>query len=264
MTLQWTEQLAWIGGAAGTVMVLLWLLQQRINDAGVVDVGWAACLGATAVFCAWTGEGEVVRRVLVGVIGGVWGGRLALHLLLDRVLSGPEDGRYQMMRERFPGRIQLVLLIFFLAQGVLVVVLSAPFVIASQNTHAGPSVFDGLGLFIWIVGLGGESIADRQLKLFKRRSANKGGVCNEGLWRYSRHPNYFFEWLMWVGYALVAVGGPAWWLAWTAPALMLLFVLKLTGIPPTEARALRSRGEAYRAYQRTTSAFVPWFPKQSN
>ncbi len=265
MTLQWTEQLVWIGGAAAVTMILLWFVQRRIKDAGVVDVGWAASLGGAAIFCAWTGDGDFVRRCIIGAIGGLWGFRLALHLLTDRVLSGPEDGRYQMMRERFAGNIQFIFLLFFLAQALLVVILAAPFIIASQSTHAGPTVFDAIGLFVWIVGLCGEVLADWQLRAFKRDPASKGRVCNVGLWRYSRHPNYFFEWLMWVAYALIGTGTGAdgAWLAWTAPALMLLFVLKLTGIPPTEARALKSRGEAYRDYQRTTSAFVPWFPKRS-
>ncbi len=261
--LPWQAQLVWIAAGSGLVMFALWLSQLRTKDAGVVDVGWAACLGAAAVFCALTGEGDNARRAIMGVMGAVWGFRLAVHLLLDRVLRGPEDGRYQMMREKFAQRVNLVFLFFFLAQAVLVVILSAPFLIAARDTRPSPSILDFLGLSIWLVGLIGETIADRQLSRFKRDATTRGRVCEVGLWRYSRHPNYFFEWLMWIGYATVAAGSPAGWLAWTAPALILLFVLKLTGIPPTEARALRSRGEAYRQYQRTTSAFIPWFPKRT-
>lgn len=263
MTLPWLEQLAWIGAGAGVVMLALWILQMGIRDAGVVDVGWAGCLGGAAVFSALTGEGDPARRAIIGAMGGVWGVRLALHLLFDRVLKGPEDGRYQMMRERFGDRINPVLLGFFLAQAALVVVLSPPFVLAAGDAAPGPGLLDWAGLAVWAVGLAGETAADRQLKAFKADPATRGKVCDVGLWRYSRHPNYFFEWLMWIGYAVVASGAHLGWVAWTAPAFILLFVLKLTGIPPTEARALRSRGEAYRAYQRTTSAFVPWFPRRS-
>ncbi len=261
MTLTAWEQLAFIAAGAALVMFALWILQLRIRDAGVVDVGWAACLGAAAVFCALTGEGDAIRRGLIGVMGGVWGLRLALHLLLDRVLRGPEDGRYQMMREKFGKRINPVLLVFFLAQALLVAVLSPPFILASLDPRPGPAWLDWFGLAVWTLGLGGESIADRQLKAFKANPSNRGKVCSIGLWRYSRHPNYFFEWIMWVGYALVASAATFGWLAWLSPSLMLLFVLKLTGIPPTEARAIRSRGDAYREYQRTTSAFIPWIPK---
>lgn len=254
-------QLLWILAGAVAVMGVLWLVQRRIRDAGVVDVGWAACLGAAAIFAALTGEGDAARRVLIGVMGGAWGFRLALHLLTDRVLKGPEDGRYQMMRETFGPKVQPVFLAFFQAQAVLVAMLAPPFVLAASARGEAPTIFDVAGAFVWLVGLAGESLADRQLKAFKRDPASKGKVCAVGLWRYSRHPNYFFEWLMWIGYALVAMNASWGWVAWSAPALILLFVLKLTGIPPTEARAIRSRGDAYRAYQRTTSAFVPWFPK---
>jgi steroid 5-alpha reductase family enzyme len=262
--LSWQEQIVWIAVGSWLVMLALWLLQLRTKDAGVVDVGWAACLGAAAAFCGLTGEGDAARRAIIGIMGSVWGFRLAVHLLFDRVLRGPEDGRYQMMREKFGTRVNLVFLFFFLAQAVLVVILSAPFLIAARDARPSPTVLDLLGPAVWLVGLIGETIADRQLARFKRDGANRGGVCDIGLWRYSRHPNYFFEWLMWIGYATVAAGAPFGWLAWTAPALMLVFVLKLTGIPPTEARALKSRGEAYRQYQRTTSAFVPWLPKRKD
>ncbi len=263
MSFTWQEQLVCIGAGSALVMFALWLVQVRTKDAGVVDVGWAACLGAAAAFCAITGEGDTLRRSIIGAMGAVWGVRLASHLLFDRVLRGPEDGRYQMMREKFAARVNAVFLLFFLAQALLVVVLSGPFVLASRDVRASPGFLDVLGPLIWLVGLTGETIADRQLARFKRDAGNRGKVCDEGLWRYSRHPNYFFEWLMWIGYATVATGASTGWLAWSAPLLILLFVLKLTGIPPTEARALRSRPEAYRRYQQTTSAFVPWFPRSA-
>lgn len=261
--LSWSEQLIWLAAGSGLTMFALWLVQLRTRDAGVVDVGWAACLGAAAAFCGITGEGDLIRRAIIGGMGAVWGFRLAAHLLLDRVLRGPEDGRYEMMRTRFGNSINPVLLGFFLAQAALVAILATPFLIACRNARPAPSVPDLLGMSFWVAGLIGETVADRQLARFRRDGANRGRVCDVGLWRYSRHPNYFFEWQMWIGYATIAAGAPVSWLAWTAPALMLLFMLKLTGIPPTEARALKTRGDAYRQYQRTTSAFVPWFPNRS-
>lgn len=261
MTLQWTDQLLVIGAATALAMVVLWVVQLRTRGAGVVDIGWAACLGLGAGFCAVTGSGDPARRLIIGAMGMCWGLRLAAHLLFDRVLSGPEDGRYQMMREKLGGRTNAVFFLFFQAQALLVVILSAPFVLAANDPRPGPTLLDWLGLAVWIAGLAGESVADAQLKAFKRRPDSRGEVCNTGLWRYSRHPNYFFEWLMWIGYATVATGAPLGWIGWSAPALILLFVLKLTGIPPTEARALRSRPEAYRRYQQTTSAFFPWIPR---
>lgn len=263
MMLRWSDQVVFIAVGSGAVMFVLWLIQLRTRDAGVVDVGWAACLGLSAAFCAMSGTGHAGRRLIIGAMGAVWGLRLAAHLLFDRVLQGPEDGRYQMMREKLGRRAQPVFLAFFETQALLVVILSAPFVLASSDPRPGPSALDWLGFTVWLVGLIGESVADSQLKAFKRRNDSAGRVCDVGLWHYSRHPNYFFEWLMWIGYATVATQAPAGWLAWSAPALILLFVLKVTGIPPTEARALRSRPEAYRRYQETTSAFFPWFRRSS-
>jgi steroid 5-alpha reductase family enzyme len=111
------------------------------------------------------------------------------------------------------------------------------------------------------VAFAGESLADRQLSRFRQDPRNRGRVCRDGLWRYSRHPNYFFEWLHWWAYVALAAGSPLWWIAVAGVAMMLLFLTRVTGIPPTEAQALRSRGEAYREYQRTTSAFFPWPPR---
>ena len=106
--------------------------------------------------------------------------------------------------------------------------------------------------------------ADAQLHRFKQDPANKGKTCQVGLWHYSRHPNFFFEWLIWVSYALYAMGSPSGAWGWLSPALMLYFVTKVTGIPATEAQALRSRGDEYRKYQQTTSAFFPWPPKKQH
>jgi len=252
------EQLGIVLFASVVLMALLWVIQRRTGDAGIVDVGWSYALAVSAVFVALTGAGDVAHRVAIGLLVVLWGFRLGTHLLTDRILKGAEDGRYQMLRERAGDRVQPVLFAFYQAQALLVPVLSVPFVIAAtaQRDGLGAPAISGIGL--WVMALVGESIADRQLARFKRRDDVKGKTCREGLWRYSRHPNYFFEWLMWVSYALIALEAPLGWIGLLAPALMLLLVLKVTGIPPTEARALRSRGEDYRDYQRTTSPFVPW------
>ena len=143
-------------------------------------------------------------------------------------------------------------------------VLSIPFVFACNRPldpklPLGSDAFAIGGIALWLIGLLGESLADRQLARFRADPANKGKVCRTGLWNYSRHPNYFFEWLVWVGYAVFALGSPWGWLGLLAPALMLHFLRNVTGIPMTEELSLKSKGDAYREYQRTTSAFVPWF-----
>lgn len=246
--------------AAG-VMVLAWLVQVARRDATLVDVAWTANLGLLAILYAALTEGPVERRVLVAVLVGAWSARLALHLTFDRALGKPEDGRYRTLRESFGARANAWFFVFFQAQALLDVVLSIPFVLALLNPAPALGWLEWIGAATWLVAIVGETAADRQLARFKRDPSNKGRTCRAGLWRYSRHPNYFFEWLHWVAYALVALAAPFGWLALSAPLIMLFLLFRVTGIPATEAHALKSRGQDYADYQRTTSAFVPWFPK---
>ena len=249
----------WVAMAA--MMAALWLVQRARRDAGVVDVGWTAGLGALALWYALAGGGDPLRRGLVAVMAGGWSLRLAWHLLADRIVGKPEDGRYQKLRARWGGRAQARFFVFFQAQAVADVVLSLPFLAAMRGDRALGAA--GLaGVAVWVVAVLGEALADAQLARFRADPATRGRTCRIGLWRLSRHPNYFFEWLHWWAYVLLALGAPAWWLALVGPALMLAFLLKVTGIPATEAHALASRGDEYRDYQRSTSAFVPWFPKR--
>jgi steroid 5-alpha reductase family enzyme len=133
--------------------------------------------------------------------------------------------------------------------------------IACLNPEPRLHVLEVAGVAIWLTGLLGESVADGQLAAFKRNASNRGKVCDVGLWRYSRHPNYFFEWTIWIGYAVFALASPWGWLALAMPALMLHFLINVTGVKATEEQALRSKGELYREYQRRTSMFVPLPPR---
>jgi len=237
-------------------MFALWLLHLAISNAAVVDVGWAAGIGVLALLYAWLGAGDPMRRALIAVLGGVWSARLTLHLA-HRVAGEPEDGRYREIRERWQTNVNAKFLVFFLGQGVLDVLLAAPFLLASGNTDPRLSLFEIAGLMVWVVAMVGETVADNQLRAFKANPADKGRVCQVGLWGWSRLPNYFFEWLIWCAFALFAFGSPLGWVSVVCPALMLYFLLRVTGIPATEAHALKSRGAEYAEYQRTTSAFVP-------
>lgn len=267
MTLTMWEQLGVIGAGASVVMLAGYLVQLRTKDAGIVDALWALSLAGAALFAAVTGVGEPARRTLMGVMVGIWGVRLGMHVLMDRVLKGGEDGRYADFRVQYGAKASLFFAAVFGANAVLIVLLSLAFVIAGADAREAESgtlgIWQFAGAALWVVGIVGEWIADRQLLVFKRDAWSKGKVCEVGLWRYSRHPNYFFEWVIWCGFATAAVTGPHGSAALIAPVIMLVLITKVTGIPPTEARSLRSRPEAYRRYQQTTSAFVPWFRKES-
>jgi len=246
---------AW--AASALLMAVLWLIQRTRGNAAIVDVAWSFATASLGAWFALSADGYPPRRLIVAAMVAVWGARLGAHLW-KRVASEREDGRYRRMREEWGAKTQRNMLIFFQIQALWAVMFALPMLAAARNTSAPLGWLDGVGVALWMVSLSGESIADRQLARFRANRLNRGRVCRDGLWRYSRHPNYFFEWLHWWAYVCLAAGSPLWWITPVGVATMLYFLTKVTGIPPTEAHALRSRGDAYREYQRTTSAFIPW------
>jgi steroid 5-alpha reductase family enzyme len=244
------------------MMFALWLIHLLIRNAAIVDVGWATALATLAIFYAVEGPGYSARKWAIAAMAGFWGLRLAVYLFFSRVVGKPEEGRYIQLRKEWKTHLPLRFLFFFEFQALLTVLLSLPFLLASLNTAAPLRTLEKIGAAIWLVSICGEAVADYQLNRFRKNPANGGKTYRGGLWAYSRHPNYFFEWMIWVGYAVFAVGSPWGWLGLISPALMLYFLLSSTGIAATEAQALRTRGPEYRAYQRTTSTFIPWFRKK--
>ncbi|MFA9460990.1 DUF1295 domain-containing protein [Thiohalorhabdus methylotrophus] len=246
------------------LMLALWLVQWRTRNAGIVDVAWAAGVGLLGVLFALSSTGgDPARRMLIGLMAGLWGLRLAGHLA-RRVRGEAEDGRYRALRASWGSRTQPYMFLFFQVQALWAVMFAIPILVAARNPVPGPTWLDWLGLAIWGLAIGGEMLADHQLRRFRAKPGNRGRVCQEGLWHYSRHPNYFFEWLHWWAYVCLGLPGPYGWITLLGPAVMLVFLLKVTGIPPTEARALESRGEAYRRYQQTTNAFFPGPPRKTS
>jgi len=243
------------------MMFLLWLLHLRMHNAGIVDIGWAFGLGVLALLYGTLGRAPVIPRATLALLASLWSLRLGIHLY-HRVIGKPEEGRYQQLRSAWPTGTAWKFLLFFEAQALLDLILSLPFLLVCVDTTSprSLSLTQIAAIILLVLSIAGESLADAQLARFKQ-SATHGQVCTTGLWNYSRHPNYFFEWLIWVAYALYASGAHLGWLSWSAPAMMLYFLLRVTGIPATEAQSLRSKGAAYAEYQRTTSAFVPWFKK---
>ena len=250
-----------LGGAA-LLQLVLYLVMLRTRNAGIVDAGWATSIGLMGVGFALVYDGDPWRRGLLALIAGGWGLRLAWHLWTDRVIGQPEEGRYRRLREIWGENADRHFAWFFQAQALLAVLLAVPFAYAASARAEFPGALDLLALGLWLVGITGESIADRQLQAFKRDPDSKGRTCRRGLWRYSRHPNYFFEWVIWCAFGVLGLSAAGGWAGLIAPVLIYVFVNHLTGIPPTEAQAVRSRGEDYRRYQRTTSPFFPWPPRE--
>lgn len=250
---------AW--AAAALLMLIFWLVQRRTHSAGIVDVVWALATPVAAVgLIAAASGGAPQRGVLLSLLIGLWGARLALHLF-RRLRREREDGRYLAMKQAIgEKRVQPFMFVFFQVQALWAVMFALPVAAASLAPRAALDWLDVMGAGVWLIALGGEWVADRQLARFRMNRENRGRVCRRGLWAWSRHPNYFFEWLHWLAYVLIGYGSPYWWVALAGLGLMYLFLNFVTGIPFTEQQALRSRGDAYREYQRTTSRFFPMPP----
>ena len=242
---------------------LLYVVARRIDNYGIVDIAWSYAFGAMAAGYALFGAGWPVRRALIAALTVVWSLRLGTHLCVRVMGHHPvEDGRYVQLRKDWAANFAPKMFGFFQMQAASVVLLGVAFVTACLNPAPALHPLEFAGTALWLIAITGEARADAQLAAFKRDAANKGRVCDTGLWRYSRHPNYFFEWLIWVAYFVFALASPWGWLAIVGPASILYLLLRVTGIPMTEEQSIRSRGDAYRRYQQTTSAFVPWFPKK--
>lgn len=238
-------------------MAILWLIQRFTGNAALVDLGWTLSVPFLHGFFAWFSGGDRARGILLAAMVCLWGMRLGGHLFWTRLRPGmPEEGRYQKLREEWGEGFQSKLFLFYQAQAVAAFLLVAVFWPFYRDPSPGLGWMQVLGGLLFALGFAGVALADAQLAGFKQ-AAQPGQVCQDGLWYYSRHPNYFFETMLWFGWATFAGGG---W-AVLAPLTILHLVLHVTGIPPTEEQSVRSKGDAYREYQRTTSAFVPWFKR---
>ncbi len=254
-----------ISALAGLCLVFagVYWLARRIDNYGIVDIAWSYAFAALALYYALLAPGWPARKALIASMAVLWSLRLGTHLYRRVMGHHPvEDGRYVQLRKDWAGVFASKMFGFFQLQAGSVVLLGVAFFIVSLNPSPRFHPLEIAGAILWLLALAGESLADRQLAAFKHDPANRGKVCDAGLWRYSRHPNYFFEWLIWVAYFVVALASPFGWVAIIGPASILYLLLRVTGIPLTEEQSLRSRGDAYRRYQQTTSAFVPWFPKK--
>jgi steroid 5-alpha reductase family enzyme len=258
----WTiSAYGWAGAAA--LLFLLWLDQVRSRNATLVDVGWTLALAGCGVLFALAADGSPAQRALAGILAGIWGIRLAWHLVADRVLGRkPEDARYQTLRAAWGANANLHFAWFYQLQALAAAGLSLPYLLIARHDAPIASV-QWAGVALWLFAIGMETLADRQLAAFRAEPANRGTTCRAGLWRYSRHPNYFFEWLVWVAIALIASPTADGLWAWLAPVIMFILVTKISGIPWAEMQSIKSRGDDYRRYQRETSTFIPWFPRKA-
>ena len=247
---------------ASLVMFAGWVVALKINNTSYVDVLWAYGVGILGFSYLYLSQGQTdpTRLILLQFLVTLWSVRLGTYLL-GRCLGKAEDPRYAYLREWMGNRAKLGFFLFFQVQAFWIVLFASPFLILVRNPNPlAPQ--DLIGLAIWLIGFIGLNVADRQLARFKQAPKRKrADVCETGLWKYSRHPNYFFEWVLWLGYLPMgwAANEGAWLLA--LPAMLYVFLTKITGIPFVEARKLEASGQAYASYVDRTSSFFLWFPK---
>ncbi len=244
-----------------TVATLAYLVARKIRLMAIVDTIWTAGLGVSALIYHTVAGLDSVRSWIVLLILLIWSFRLSYHLFTDRVFAGHEDPRYKVLAAHWGAQRDRNFYFLFLIQIVFVALFLLPVTTAMEHASAAWLWTDTLAVAIALLAMAGEAIADRQLATFRADPANKGGVCKEGLWRYSRHPNYFFEFLHWFAYVAFASGAL---LAWVGPVAMYLFLRYLTGVPYAERSSLKNRGDAYRQYQSTTNVFFPWSPRNQS
>ena len=259
MTFAYLSAVLVIGLALSAMMSIAWVVQQRTGNSGWVDTIWTFSVGLVGVVSAlWPVAGGVShpRQWLVAGLVAIWSLRLGTHIAM-RSIGITDDPRYAAFASEWGLAAPRRMLLFLQQQAWGSIPLVFAVFVAAHVPNEAWRPQDYLGALVLFAGIAGEAIADAQLKAFRSDPANKGRVCDVGLWRWSRHPNYFFEWLGWLAYPVIALSPDYPWSLATllAPLFMYWILVHVTGIPPLEEQMLRSRGERYRAYQSRTSAF---------
>lgn len=249
------------------VMACAFLVQRWTGNNGWADAFWSFGVGAIGILSILFSDDMIspARKWLVIVLLALWSLRLGGHILL-RTLESEDDPRYARLRRQWGASANSQMFFFLQTQAFAGILLVISVYIAAARPDIELEFPDYLGLVLMLIALAGEAIADWQLKRFSRNPANRGKICDTGFWRWSRHPNYFFEWLGWVSYVLIAadfdgdyVHG---WLTLAAPVLMYVLLRHVSGVPPLEEHMLASRGQAFRDYQQRTSIFFPKPPQE--
>jgi steroid 5-alpha reductase family enzyme len=251
--------------ALSAAMGAAWLVAERTGRSGWIDAIWTFATGLAGMALALLpASSAALRPLLVAGLAGLWSLRLGLHIVV-RTTHGGDDPRYRQLRAEWGDKASGRLFWFLQVQAAAALILTLSIAAAAHRPDIRLDLRDGFGVVLFAIAAFGERAADRQLARFGGDPKNKSKICDVGLWGYSRHPNYFFEWLVWVAFAIIAmapVGHYTWgWFGLAAPVLMYVLLVRVSGIPPLEAHMLRSRGDAFRAYQARVNAFWPGPPR---
>jgi steroid 5-alpha reductase family enzyme len=248
--------------AMAGVMTAGWAVQRAAGNGGWTDVFWTYGTGATCALAALAPiddhPGVGWRRLMVAAMVAVWSLRLGTYVAL-RVARSPEDPRYAELRREWGQRFQGRMFGLLIVQAPITALIAVAVLFAARHPDGAFRIADAAGLIVFVAAILGEAVADGQMKRFKADPANRGKVCDVGLWGRSRHPNYFFEALVWVAYPIIGLdlAGPSSLLSLAAPVMMFCIVRYGTGVPPLEKAMVQSKGDAYLRYQARVSPLFP-------
>jgi len=245
-------------------MTLAWRVALTTGQSGRIDAIWAFATGLAAVVAAAASGGDPPRRILICAIAALWSVRLGLYLW-RRAIRGGDDPRYAALKQSWGAAAPQRLFLFLQLQAFASWPLALTAYCAAGAPRSGLDWRDGLAIALFALAFAGETVADQQMAGFKQTPANRGRICDQGLWAWSRHPNYFFEWLGWLAYPIMAVeaGYPAGWLTLSGPLVIYVLLVHVSGVPPLEAHLSRSRPAEFAAYAENVSAFWPRPPRRS-
>lgn len=242
-----------------------WFFAVKYKNGAMADITWSYGFLFLVIFYAFSSEGWLPRQLVLCTMVAFWSLRLTFYLAKRTIKNlHKEDTRYKALRQESKIPEKAYFLWIFFCQALLQTLVTVPFVISCMDTHGAFRVTEVIAIMLFIPAFIGEAVADKQLSDFKKQSTEQNSVCRVGLWNYSRHPNYFFEWLIWLAYFIYAVGSPYGLIALLSPVVMLQMLLNVSGVKFSESVSVGTRGEDYMRYQKETSAFIPWFPKRSS
>lgn len=267
--IQFFGGLAALACALSLAMTLAWIVEQRTQNSGWIDTVWTFGLGSIGIASALIplpGEASTsARQWLVAGAMLLWSLRLGGHIA-QRSTERKDDPRYAKLREGYGTQARWQMFLLAQKQAIVSIPMALAIWIAAHQPAPTLRAQDFAAMLVLAIAIGGEALADRQLRAFRRSHHEHGTICNVGLWSWSRHPNYFFEWFGWLAYPLIAIdldgGYPSGWFALGAPVCMYWLLVYVSGIPPLEEHMLKTRGDAFRAYQARTSAFFPLAPRR--
>ena len=244
------------------LVTLLWIWSVFIKNVSIVDIFWGVGFVVVNTFYVFMSGELNARKIVILTLVCIWGFRLAIYLAIRNIGKG-EDFRYQEFRQNYGPKRYWWFSYFqtFLLQGILIMIISLPLLgINYNNSNGNLQILDYLGIIIWLIGFTFETVGDFQLSNFKRDSKNKGKILHTGLWKYTRHPNYFGDSAVWWAYGIFSIAAGSYWQVIGA-VIMTLLILKISGVSLLE-KTLKETKPQYKEYIQKTSSFIPWFPKK--